>query len=115
MLRTSCQGEFQTDGSSLGSSLYCYDVVKWEEKVNKDGTVEWGAGENGYDEQHQVNLRAIYALENVADVGASLQFGLLKGTNVGTDDSGNHYAVSGHIKTTFADFTLLAQGVLLCS
>ena len=104
------QGEFQTDGSSLGSSLYCYDVVKWEEKVNKDGTVEWGAGENGYDEQNQVNLRAIYALENVADVGASLQFGMLKGTNVGADDSGTHYAVSGHIKTTFADFTLLAQG-----
>ena len=104
------QGEFQTDGASLGSSLYCYDVVRWEEKVDADGTVEWGAGENGYDEQHQINLRAIYGLENIADVGVSLQYGLLKGTNVGKDDSGNHYAVSGHVKTSFADFTLFAQG-----
>ena len=104
------QGEFQTDGASLGSSLYCYDVVRWEEKVDADGTVKWGAGENGYDEQHQINLRAIYGLEKVADVGVSLQYGLLKGTNVGNDDSGNHYAVSGHVKTTFADFTLFAQG-----
>ena len=104
------QGEFQMDGASLGSSLYCYDVVRWEEKVDADGTVKWGAGENGYDEQHQINLRAIYGLEKVADVGVSLQYGLLKGTNVGNDDSGNHYAVSGHVKTTFADFTLFAQG-----
>ena len=103
------QGEFQTDGSSLGSSLYCYDVVKWEEKADAKGNVEWGAGENGFDEQHQINLRAIYALENIADLGVSLQYGLLKGTNVGEDDSGNHYAVSGHLKTAFADFTLLSQ------
>ena len=103
------QGEFQTDGNSLGSSLYCYDVVKWEEKVDAKGNVEWGAGENGYDEQHQVNLRAIYGIEKVADVGVSVQFGLLKGTNVGTEDSGNHYAVSAHAKNTFADFTLFSQ------
>ena len=104
------RGEFQTDGGSLGSSLYCYDVVRWEEKVDADGTVKWGAGENGYDEQHQINLRAIYGIEKIADLGVSLQYGLLKGTNVGTDDGGNHYAVSGHVKTTFADFTLYAQG-----
>ncbi len=94
---------------SLASSRYSYDVVKWEEKADAQGTVEWGAGENGYDEQHQVNLRAIYALENIADVGVSMQFGLLKGTNVGSDDSGNHYAFSGHMKNTFADFTLYSQ------
>ena len=103
------QGEFQTDGNSLGSSLYCYDIVRWEEKVDAKGNVEWGAGENGYDEQHQVNLRAIYGIEKIADVGVSLQFGLLKGTNVGADDSGNHYAVSGHMKNTFSDFTLFSQ------
>ena len=40
-------GEFQTDGSSLASSLYSYDVVKWEEKADANGNVEWGAGENG--------------------------------------------------------------------
>ena len=102
-------GEFQTDGGSLASSLYSYDVVRWEEKADAKGNVEWGAGENGFDEQHQFNLRAIYALENIADVGVSLQFGLLKGTNVGADDSGNHYAFSAHAKNTFADFTLFSQ------
>ena len=102
-------GEFQTDGSSLKSSLYAYDIVTWEEKVDAKGNVEWGAGENGYNEQHQVNLRAIYSVENIADVGASLQFGMLKGTNVGDDDSGNHYAVSAHMKNTVSDFTLYSQ------
>ena len=102
-------GEFQTDGGSLASSLYSYDVVRWEEKADAKGNVEWGAGENGFDEQHQFNIRAIYALENIADIGVSLQFGLLKGTNVGNDDSGNHYAFSAHAKNTFADFTLFSQ------
>jgi hypothetical protein len=103
------QGEFQTDGSSLASSRYSYDIVRWKEKADAAGTVEWGAGENGFDEQLQFNLRAIYALENIADVGVSLQFGLLKGTNVGKDDSGNHYALSAHMKNSFADFTLFSQ------
>ena len=94
---------------SLASSRYSYDVVKWEEKADAKGNVEWGAGENGFDEQLQFNLRAIYALENIADVGVSLQYGLLKGTNVGDDDSGNHYAFSAHAKNTFADFTLFSQ------
>ena len=101
--------EPQTFGGSLASSRYGYDVVKWEEKADAKGKVEWGAGENGFDEQLQFNLRAIYALENIADVGVSLQFGLLKGTNVGKDDSGNHYALSAHMKNSFADFTLFSQ------
>ena len=94
---------------SLASSRYSYDIVKWEEKADAKGNVEWGAGENGFDEQHQFNVRAIYALENIADVGVSLQYGLLKGTNVGNDDGGNHYAVSAHAKNSFADFTLFSQ------
>ena len=118
---------------SLASSRYSYDVVKWEEKADAKGNVEWGAGEIGYDERHQLNLRAIYALENIADVGVSLQYGLLAGTNVGSDDSGNHiptrgwgignisetnvgsddsgnhYALSAHMKNSFADFTLYSQ------
>ncbi len=102
-------GEFQTDGSSLASSLYSYDVVRWEEKADADGNVEWGAGENGYDEQHQLNIRAIYAIENIGDFGVSAQYGLLKGTNVGDDDSGNHYAFSAHAKNTVSDFTLYSQ------
>ncbi len=101
--------EPQTIGNSLESSRYAYDVVKWEENVDADGNVEWGVGENGFDEQLQFNLRAIYSLENIADVGASLQYGLLKGTNVGEDDSGNHYALSAHMKNSFANFTLYSQ------
>jgi hypothetical protein len=94
---------------SLASSRYSYDVVKWEEEADANGKVEWGAGENGYDEQHQFNLRAIYTLADSADVGVSLQYGLLKATNVGDDDSGTHYAFSAHMKNTVADFTLYSQ------
>lgn len=101
--------EPQTIGNSLASSRYGYDIVKWEEKADETGNVEWGAGENGYDEQHQFNLRAIYTLADAADVGVSFQYGLLKGTDVGNDDSGNHYAVSAHMKNTVADFTLYSQ------
>ena len=95
--------------SSLMSSRYSYDVVRWEEKADAKGNIEWGAGENGFDEQHQFNVRAIYALENIANIGVSLQYGLLKGTNVGNDEGGNHYAFSAHAKNAFADFTLFSQ------
>ena len=97
--------------ASLESARYDYDVVKWNETVGKDGKVEWGADEdgNGFSEQHQVNLRAIYTIDKIGEFGVSAEFGLLKGTNVGNDDSGNHYAVSGHAKNSFADFTLVSQ------
>ena len=101
--------EPQTLGSSLASSRYGYDIVKWEETADSEGKVTWGDKENGYDEQHQLNLRAIYSLADIADVGASFQFGLLKGTNVGVDDSGNHYALSAHMKNSLANFTLYSQ------
>ena len=102
------QSEPQTDGSSLASSRYSYDIVRWEKKADAEGAIQSGAGENGFDEQHQLNLRAIYALENIADLGVSLQYGLLKGTDV-DDDGANHYAFSAHMKNTFADFTFLSQ------
>ena len=101
--------EPQTIGNSLASSRYSYDVVKWEEKADAEGTVEWGAGENGYDEQHQLNLRAIYALEKIADVGVSIQYGLLKAAEGMDDDGANHYALSAHMKNVFSDFTLFSQ------
>ena len=94
---------------SLASSRYAYDVVKWTKKVDAKGNIASGARENGFDEQHQFNVRAIYALENIADVGVSVQYGLLKGTNVGNDENGNHYAISAHAKNVFADFTLYSQ------
>ena len=106
--------EFQTDGSSLASSRYSYDIVRWYTTVDPTGTVIKDKDgnkvkkENGYDEQHQLNLRAIYALEGIADVGVSLQYGLLKSTGV-DDDGANHYALSAHTKNSFSDFTLFSQ------
>lgn len=101
--------EPQTVGGSLASSRYGYDVVKWEETADKEGKVEWGVEENGYEEQHQFNLRAIYTPAEVLDVGVSLQYGMLKGMNVGDDDSGSHYALSGHLKLSVADITFYPQ------
>ena len=101
--------EFQTDGDSLESSRYGNDVVRWEETVEADGTVNWAVGENGYEEQHQFNLRGIYALDGGTEVGASLQYGLLQGTNIAGDDSGDHFAISGHMKNALANFTLYSQ------
>jgi hypothetical protein len=101
--------EPQTEGESLESSRYGYDVVRWEEKADADGKVKWAVGENGFEEQHQFNLRAIYAIEGGTEVGASLQYGLLQGTNIGGDDKGDHYALSGHMKNDLGDFTLYSQ------
>ena len=101
--------EFQTDGNSIASSRYTYDIVPWEEKADADGKVEWGAGENGYDEQHQINLRGIYSIGKTADVGVSIQYGLLKPTEDIVDDGANHYALSAHMKNVFSDFTLYSQ------
>lgn len=93
----------------MNSSRYGYDVVKWEETTDAEGNVSWGESENGFDEQHQFNLRAIYSFADIADVGVSLQFGLLNGTNVGEDETGNHYALSAHMKNSLANFTLYSQ------
>ena len=101
--------EFQTDGTSIASSRYTYDIVRWEEKADADGKVEWGAGENGYDEQHQINLRGIYSIGKTADVGVSIQYGLLKAAEGMDDDGANHYALSAHMKNVFSDFTLYSQ------
>ena len=99
------QSEPQTDGSSVASSRYSYDIVRWGEGKDRE---EKEDNANGFDEQHQLNLRAIYALENIADLGVSLQYGLLKGTKV-DDDGANHYAFSAHMKNAFAGFTLFSQ------
>ena len=90
--------EFRGKGSSLESSRYSYDVVR------KGGEVD-----RGFEEENQFNLRAIYALEGGTEIGGSLQYGLLQGTNVGGDDSGDHYALSGHMKNALGNFTLYSQ------
>ena len=117
------QDSLDWDGeASLESARYDYDVVKWEEEAYaeniependeeeeiKKGDVKWGVGENGFNEQHQVNLRAIYAVDKIGEFGVSLQYGMLKGTNV-DDDGAYHHAVSGHMKNTLSGFTLVSQ------
>ena len=101
--------EPQTDGNSLESSRYGYDVVRWEETIDADGTVNYGVGENGFQERHQINLRGIYSLEGGTEVGASLQYGMLQGTNIVGDDTGDHFALSGHMKNAVGNFTLYSQ------
>lgn len=107
--------EPQTVGNSLASSRYSYDVVRQNTKVDSNGVVNEDSdknteeSENGFDEQHQFNLRAIYSPAEALDVGVSLQYGMLKGMNVGDDDSGSHYALSGHLKFSVADITLYPQ------
>ena len=94
------ESEPQTDGQSLQSSRYAYDVVK--RKADRQG-----GADAGFEERHQFNLRAILALEGGTEAGASLQYGLLRATNAG--DGGNHYAVSGHLKNVFGGFILYSQ------
>lgn len=96
--------EPQTEGDSLESSRYAYDVVRWQ-RADAEGDLV----ENGFEEQHQFNLRGIYALNGGTEVGASVQYGLLQGTNIEGDDSGDHYALSGHMKNTLGNFTLYSQ------
>lgn len=43
------------------------------------------------------------------EVGASVQYGLLQGTHIEGDDEGDHYALSGHMKIVFGDYTLYSQ------
>ena len=59
-------------------------------------------------ETHQFNLRLVYSTDGIGDLGASFQYGMLKGKNV-DDDGAGHYAVSGHAKTPIGDFTLFSQ------
>lgn len=118
------QDEGEWDGASRDSSRYSYDPVTWDEhayaggevvvdgdgnrSVKSAGDVIWGAGENGFEEDGQFNLRMIYSTENLGDLGASFQYGWLKGKNV--DDKGaDHFAVSAHAENSFGDFTLISQ------
>lgn len=113
------QDEGHWDGSSRDSARYSYDPVKWgagvyssgqvvDGETKSEGDVNFGFGENGFEEKHQVNLRLVYAIESIGDIGMSLQYGRLEGTNV--DDSGaDHLAVSAHAVTSLRDFTLFSQ------
>ncbi|MCY3955173.1 MAG: hypothetical protein OXF47_04165 [Nitrospira sp.] len=103
-------------GASRDSVRYSYDPVKWDIIVDpQTGDAQylgWTDGETcdcGFQEEHQFNLRAIYATDSLGEFGASFQYGMLKGTNVGADDDGAHYALSAHAKNQLSDFTLVSQ------
>lgn len=83
-------------GASRDSARYSYDVVN--------------ESDDGYEERHQFNLRAIYSFKGDlvdTDLGASLQYGELKSKGVQKD--GNHHAASVHMLNMWNDFTLASQ------
>jgi hypothetical protein len=97
------------NGSSLDSARYGYDIVKWNQTINPDGTVNQDAGGNGYEERNQINARAIYHMDSdlvPTEIGASVLYGQLKGVN---EDDGNRLAISGHMVNQFHNFTLATQ------
>ena len=107
-------------GTTRDAIRYDYDVAKWDTRVTSDGTAlfpGWNTGgrtcDCGYQEQHQFNVRAIYAVEDIGEFGASIQYGMLDGTKGnstrGVDDDANHYAFSAHAKNPIGDFTLYSQ------
>lgn len=83
-------------GSTPHSASYSYDVV------DVIGT--------GYEEEHQVNLRAIYSFSDWAvatDIGTSLQYGMMKSN--GPQKDGDHYAGSVHMVNNWNNFKLASQ------
>lgn len=83
-------------GATEDSSRYSYDVV------DESG--------DGYEEEHQFNVRAVYPLEFGrvnTDLGVSLQYGLLKSN--GPQDDGDHMAGSLHAVNKLDNWTLSAQ------
>ena len=98
------EGHWDGD-SSFDSARYSYDPVIWG-KAN--GTCNDGDDRCGFTENGQINLRAVYPIEGVGDVGASIQYGELDGTNV--DDSGaTHFAASVHGTASVGDVKVVSQ------
>ena len=117
-------------GTTRDAIRYDYDVAKWDLIVNpRTGGVSfpgWTPSKTpcdcGFQEEHQFNVRAIYAVENIGEFGASFQYGMLDGTRTNILDErdagetlilggsdGKHYAFSAHAKNPFGDFTLYSQ------
>ena len=93
------QDEGHWDGNSLDSARYSYDPA-----IREYDTI----GEAGFKENGQINLRVVYPMDSGGDVGASIQYGRLEGTNV--DDSGaDHFAASVHGTTSFGNVKLVSQ------
>jgi hypothetical protein len=85
-------------GKTENAARYSYDAVEDE-------------NEDGYKEELQFNIRAIYPIqmgEIKTDIGASLEYGLL-GASGGDRDDGDHWAGSIHAVNKFSNWTLAAQ------
>ena len=83
-------------GNTRDSARYSYDVVN--------------ETRNGYEEENQVNLRAIYHFKDWAvktDLGGSLMYGKLKSD--GPQDDGDRWAASAHMVNKWNNFTLATQ------
>ena len=97
------------NGRSEDSARYSYDAVKWRESIDAEGNVAYDGPVNGYEERNQFNLRAVYAFDDIAaptDLGASLQYGQLKGEGV---DDGSHWAASAHMVNQIGNFRVASQ------
>lgn len=93
-------------GTTLDSSRYNYDPVI--RRNNADGDCFDGDNRCGFKENGQFNLRAVYPMDGGGDIGASIQYGQLEGTNI--DDNGaDHFAASVHGTTSFGDLKLVSQ------
>ena len=96
-------------GRSLDSTRYSFDIVRWNESVDNDGNVIYGGQANGFDERNQLNFRAIRSMDIFnadSELGTSLQYGQLKGTQ--TDD-GDHWAASVHMINRWGNIELASQ------
>ena len=93
------EDEGHWDGDSLDSARYSYDpTIREYDDI----------GVAGFKENGQINLRVVYPMEGGGDVGASIQYGRLEGTNI--DDSGaDHFAASVHGTTSFGNVKLVSQ------
>jgi len=86
-------------GASEESARYSYDIV------------DNGSPYSHYEEENQVNLRAIYTIENEDysnELGVSLQWGQLSADGDFAEDT-DAYAASVHSKASMGPWTLMLQ------
>ena len=103
------RSEWNGNGTSQDSARYSYDAVEWAAALAPNGDVEFAALPNGYQERNQINVRAIYSLDDGAvptDLGVSLQYGQLHGRRA---DDGDHWAASVHMTNSWNNWLLATQ------
>jgi len=94
---------YLTDEGSYFGENFSNDSVRYSYDVSNE------TGE-GYEERNQFNARAVYAAEigdMTVDLGASVQYGMLE--SKGTQDDGDHYAISFHPVFKWNNWTFAPQ------